>query len=514
MEIERSVQRAVPEGDANGQSKSVSQAQAHSRPKPGILQRLEHAWNQLRLPAKLLALTAAFVLMAEALIFLPSIANYRVSWLQERLTAAQLASLASEAFPGGQVPSALRADLLRTAQVRAIASRREGERRLVLPAESPLTIDYVYYLRREPTGFWDGLSLKLEHIGDAVATMLTRTGRTIRVVGHTNPETTDLIEIVIPEAPLKAAMNRYAFNILLLSIITSAVTASVVYLALNWLFVKPLTRLTGNMLRFSEDPEDASRIMPVSDRQDEIGIAERELASMQKQLTSLLAQKSRLAQLGLAVSKINHDLRNMLANAQLISDRLVDIPDPTVQRFVPKLIASLDRAISFCNSSLQFGRVAEEAPRRELMLLKPLVDEVAESQGLPREGLIAFGADMEPSLRIDADHEHLFRVLNNLLRNAIQSLESVEGKSDGEIRVAARREGRKVTIDVTDNGPGVPAKARENLFKAFHGSTKKGGTGLGLVIASELVQAHGGTLSLIDNGEGAHFRIELPDRSV
>lgn len=309
-------------------------------------------------------------------------------------------------------------------------------------------------------------------------------------------------------------MMRYALNILWLSLIVSALTAAVVYLALSRLFIKPLTKLTNNMLRFSEDPEDSSRIMPVTDRMDEIGIAARELASMQTQLTGLLARENRLAQLGLAVSKINHDLRNMLANAQLISDRLVDIPDPTVQRFVPKLIASLDRAISFCNSSLQYGRAAEAAPRRELMLLKPMIEEVADSQGLPREGAIAFIADMEPSLRIDADREHLFRILSNLVRNAMQAIENVEGKTDGLIRVAAHREGRKVIVDVTDNGAGVPPKARENLFKAFQASTKKGGTGLGLVIASELVQAHGGTLALIDSETGAHFRFDLPDRPV
>ncbi len=505
------MQRTI--SDINAKSGSATPEEEASGGWP-LVGALRGAWERRGLPSKLLLLTAAFVLMAEALIFLPSVANYRVSWLAERLTAAQLASLASEAFPGGQVPSALRADLLRTAQVRAIASRREGARRLVLPAEGEITIDYVYYLRAEPDTFWAGLGLKAEQIKDAIATMFARSGRTIRVAGHTGVDSSDLIEIVIPEAPLKAAMMRYGLNILWLSIILSALTAAVVYFALSRLFVKPLTRLTKNMLRFSEDPEDASRIMPVSARMDEIGVAERELASMQSQLSSLLAQKNRLAQLGLAVSKINHDLRNMLANAQLISDRLVDVPDPTVQRFAPKLIASLDRAISFCNSSLQFGGASEDAPRRELMRLKPLVEEVADSQGLPREGGIQFYADMEVSLRIDADRDHLFRVMSNLVRNAMQAIEGVEDKTGGAIHVAARREGRKVIVDVTDNGPGVPLRARENLFKAFQGSTKKGGTGLGLVIAAELVQAHGGSVTLIDSGVGAHFRIELPDRSV
>jgi signal transduction histidine kinase len=503
------VHRAILNNNGQHGNDTAAKSSAAGAPRRAITR----FWARLGLPAKLLLLTAVFVLIAETLIFLPSVASYRVTWLQERLTAAQLAALASDAFPGGQIPSGLRADLLRTAEVRAIASRREGERRLVLAPPDDLTIDYVYYLQREPDSFWEGIGLKFEQVEDAIATLFANNGRIIRVVGHSGPDNNDLIEIVIPERPLRAAMVRYGLNILWLSIILSLLTAAVVYFALTWLFVKPLKRLTSNMLRFSEDPEDASRIMPLTGRVDEIGVAERELASMQRQLSGLLAQKTRLAQLGLAVSKINHDLRNMLANAQLISDRLVDIPDPTVQRFVPKLIATLDRAITFCNASLKFGRVTEEEPRRELMLLKPLVEEVADSQGLPREGSIAFIADMDASLRVDADHEHLFRALSNIVRNAMQAIESIEDKTDGEIRVAAHREGRKVIIDVTDNGAGIPQKARENLFKAFQGSTKKGGTGLGLVIAAELVQAHGGTLTLVEGTKAAHFRIELPDRS-
>jgi signal transduction histidine kinase len=509
METFNSVQREI----FKGSKQQTDNKAAMSLGVGAVWRAVTRFWASRGLPAKLLILTGAFVLLAETLIFFPSIASYRVTWLQERLTTAQLAALTSDAFPGGQVPSALRADLLRTAQVRAIASRRQGERRLVFPAEGDLTIDYVYYLRPEPDTFWEGVGLRLQQMKDAVDTLLA-SGRTIRVVGHSGPDSNDLIEVVIPEAPLKAAMIRYGLNILWLSIILSLLTAAVIYFALIRLFVRPLTNLTRNILRFSENPEDQSRIMPETGRLDEIGIAERELASMQRQLSGLLVQKNRLAQLGLAVSKINHDLRNMLANAQLISDRLVDIPDPTVQRFVPKLIASLDRAIQFCNSSLQFGGASEAAPRREVMLLKPLVDEVADSQGLPRDGEIAFAANIDASLCVDADHEHLFRTLSNLVRNAIQAIESVEGKTDGEVRIGAHREGRKVIIDVMDNGPGVPPKARENLFKAFKGSTKKGGTGLGLVIAADLVQAHGGALSLVDSDKGAHFRIELPDRVV
>ena len=132
----------------------------------------------------------------------------------------------------------------------------------------------------------------------------------------------DFIEVVLPEAPLRAAMIRYGLNVLGLSVIISMITAALVYFALNGLLVQPMMRITRNMLRFSQNPEDASRIIVPSARQDEIGTAERELAHMQVELTQTLQQKSRLAALGLAVSKISHDLRNMLANAQLISDRL------------------------------------------------------------------------------------------------------------------------------------------------------------------------------------------------
>ena len=499
--------------DARAQSQ-VEREAAEPGKVASALRALRNAWSRLGLAAKLLMLTAAFVLIAEMLIFLPSVANYRVSWLNERLTAAQLAALSSEAFPGGEIPSALRADLLRTAQVKAIASRRGGERRLVLPVEPGVSINAHYDLRPEAFSMWGGFGVKLRQIRDAIGVFFAPEGRLIRVIGRNSDDPNDLIEIVIPEAPLKQAMLEYGWNIFGLSVIISALTAALVYFALSRLLVLPLKSLAQNMLRFSADPEDQSRILAPSGRLDEIGVAERELAGMQHELSGLLAQKNRLAQLGLAVSKINHDLRNMLANAQLISDRLVDLPDPTVQRFVPKLIASLDRAISFCNSSLQFGRASEAAPRRDLFRLKDLIEEVADSQGLPREGQIAFVADMEESLRIDADRDHLFRVLSNLVRNAAQAIEMADGTVSGEIRVKAHREGRKVIVDVQDDGPGVPAKARENLFKAFQASTKKGGTGLGLVIAAELVQAHGGTLAFVESEAGAIFRIELPDRST
>jgi len=478
---------------------------------------VKSGWLRIGLPAKLLLLTAVFVMLAEILIFLPSIANYRVSWLNDRLTAANVAALAAEAVPSRTVPPALRNELIRTALVRAVAIRRGGARRLVLPPVTEISIDEHFDLRQPPgLSFSQDLALRVSQIGDAIAVFFAPDERTIRIVGYLGPRYDDVIEVVLPEEPLKRAMVSYATNIVFISIMISLITAALVYFAISALLVRPMMRISRNMLRFGENPEDASRIITPSGRADEIGTAERELAHMQRQLTQALVQKNRLAQLGLAVSKISHDLRNMLANAQLISDRLTAIPDPTVQQFAPKLIASLDRAINFCNSSLRFGRAEEAEPRRELMRLRPQLEEVAEGLGLPREGRgrIAWKLDLDDQLLVDADHGHLFRVLSNLTRNAVQAIESLGDGVEGEIGVKAWRDGRKVFIQMSDNGPGVPANARENLFRAFQASTRKDGSGLGLAIASELVGAHGGKLELLDTGLGATFLIELPDRAI
>ena len=305
---------------------------------------------------------------------------------------------------------------------------------------------------------------------------------------------------------------RYGLNVLGLSIIISMISAALVYFALNGLLVQPMTRITRNMLRFSQNPEDASRIIVPSARHDEIGTAERELAHMQMELTQTLQQKSRLAALGLAVSKISHDLRNMLANAQLISDRLGDLPDPAVQKFAPKLIVSLGRAINLAESTLKFGRAEEAPPRRELVSLRVLVEEVGDGLGLPRDGAIGWTIDIDQTLRIDADRDQLFRVLTNLCRNSLQAIEQLD-LVKGHIQVGGRRNGRRVTILVRDDGPGVPEKARIHLFQAFQGSARKGGTGLGLAVAQELVAAHGGTIRLLEMDNGAAFEIDIPDRS-
>jgi hypothetical protein len=296
----------------------------------------------------------------------------------------------------------------------------------------------------------------------------------------------------------------------------SGIAATLVYLALHYILVRPMRRITENMIAFRASPEDSSRVIVLSGRDDEIGAAENELAAMQQDLASMLQQKSRLAALGLAVSKINHDLRNLLASAQLMSDQLSSLPDARVQQFAPRLMRTIERAIAFCQSTLSYGAAPEPAPDRTQVSIESLVGEVYDALGLGLDVPIRWIIAIERGLTADADREQLFRVLVNLARNAVQALQAY-GSGDparDQIRFVGRREGAAVVIEVSDTGPGISEKAREHLFEAFRGSTRAEGVGLGLAIAAEIARAHGGDIRLVEGTIGATFRITIPDRAV
>jgi signal transduction histidine kinase len=460
------------------------------------------------LSGKLLVLTILFVMIAEVLIYVPSVANFRVVWLKDRLATAYTAALVLDAAPNGVVSDELGKQILDSIGARAVAMKMGTRRRMLAIDDMPPAVAATYDMRNV---------YAIDAIIDAFATMLNNKKDVMRVVGPA-PMGGEYIELVMDEQPLRKAMLRYSADILFLSLVISAITAALVYLALHYMFVRPMRRITANMIAFRADPEDNERAIVPSTRSDEIGIAERELATMQSELASMLHQKSRLAGLGLAVSKINHDLRNLLASAQLFSDRLAKIPDPGVQRFAPKLMHALERAIAFCQSTLSYGRLQEPPPDRRPIPLEPLVDEVHETLGLGADAPIRWITAIERGLIVEADYDQLFRILLNLARNAVQAMDTqVEGRTDpgrDQIRITGRREGAVVVIEVSDTGPGFSEKAQAHLFEAFQGSTRTGGTGLGLAIAAELVRAHGGDIRLVEGTIGATLRLTIPDRAV
>jgi len=457
------------------------------------------------LSGKVLTLIMLFIMLGEVLIYVPSIANFRVGWLRQRIEAAQIATLVLEATPDQMVSEELKTELLRNANAKAVALKRADARHLMLGATDNMTIDKHFDLRTR--------SLTMT-IYDAFEAIAAGDGRTIRVTDDAQHEAGDYTDIVIDETPLRTAMIRYSVNILGLSIMLSVLVAALVYMTLHTLLLRPMRRITWNMERFSGDPEDPNLVIAPSGRHDEMGVAERQLAQMQSELAGLLHQKNHLAALGLAVSKISHDLRNMLSSVQLISDRLGAVQDPTVQRLAPKLISSIDRAIDFCAHTLKYGRAQEAPPRREQFELSPLIAEVFDTTSARSGQSILWRSDIPDGFTIDADREHMFRILSNLCRNSVQVLEAdtSERKAPPTIQIKAWREGAVVTMEVRDNGPGVPVRARDHLFEAFKGSVRVGGTGLGLAIASELVRAHGGEIRLVETDIGAAFWVIVPDR--
>ena len=457
------------------------------------------------LSVKLIATITLVILAVEVLIYLPSAGNFRQSWLDDRLRVGIVAARVLDAVPDAMdLPTMLTDNLLHSAGAIAIVYRRNGQSPMLELAPKTLPRQAVTAdMRRTdyPTLIMGALDT-LTHGGD----------RTLRIVGSSDGgDPTSEVEVVMSEAPLHDDLVRYSWSIVLISLIIAVLTAGALYLLVSRLLIDPIRRLTGNMVAYRMAPENAALIIAPTQRKDEIGIVENELAAMETDIFSMLRQRRHLADLGLAVAKINHDLRNTLTSAQLLSDQVVALDDPKIQRLAPRLVQSIDKAVGFAQSVLDYGRQAGAPPKPVPVDLRALVDESAIDADAMRHPGIAYFNDVPDGVTIKADPEQLARVLVNLLKNAREALEAAGDKTaKPEIRVGFSETAERITLSVADNGPGLPPRARENLFVAFEGSAKAGGTGLGLAIARELVTAHGGTLSYAPLEPGARFDLSFP----
>jgi signal transduction histidine kinase len=457
------------------------------------------------LAVKLIATITLVILVVEVLIYLPSAGNFRQSWLDDRLRVGIVAARVLDAVPDAMdVPAMLTDNLLHSAGAIAIVYRRNGQSQLIELDQKPMPREAVTADMRQtdyPTLIMGALDT-LTHGGD----------RTLRIVGSSDGgDPTSEVEVVMSEAPLHDDLVRYSWSIVLISLIVAVLTAGALYLLVSRLLIDPIRRLTGNMVAYRMAPENAALIIAPTRRRDEIGIVENELAAMETDIFSMLRQRRHLADLGLAVAKINHDLRNTLTSAQMLSDQVVALDDPKIQRLAPRLVQSIDKAVGFAQSVLDYGRQAGAPPKPVPVDLRALVDESAIDADALRHPGIAYVNDVPDGVTINADPEQLARVLVNLLKNAREALEaSGDRTADPQIRAGFAETTDGFTLSIADNGPGLPPRARENLFVAFEGSAKAGGTGLGLAIARELVAAHGGTLSYTPLDPGARFDLSFP----
>ncbi|RAK57854.1 sensor histidine kinase [Phenylobacterium deserti] len=459
------------------------------------------------LSARLLILTILFVALGGSLALPAALAAYERQWLLDRVRAAELASLAPEVAPDRVVSEQLKTELLRGAGVEIVAISQDGIRSLVFSGpRTPQQAPYLVDLRDRAPGLG---------VFAPFRTLFGPEGRRMRVMAEPRFRQADFIEFVAPDTELRRVLAGYLWRLVLIVAFVSTMAGLLVYLTLNLFLVRPMQRITRSMERFRADPDDPEARIEISGRRDEIGRAEAELDRMQADLRVALNSRARLAALGEAVAKINHDLRNMLTSAQIASERLAALKDPKVTQALPRLERALDRAVKLASGVLAYGKSQEPPPDPKPVRLVDILEAAAEEARLSDEG-VRLVCEVGRTDQVLADPDQLHRILANLLRNARQVIEAQEGRKEpGRIRVSLTQAENVSLIHVADNGPGVPERARDRLFLPFSGSSRPDGAGLGLAIARELAQGHGGDLSLADSGpSGAVFEIRLPGAPV
>ena len=453
------------------------------------------------LTGRFVLLTFIFVMIAEILILLPSLANFRQEYLRERLERSQIAALAVLASPDRYLETELRDELLENAEVLIIVLNRDEERELVVSAPMPAPADQRINLVNYPY---------LKAAWDAVMTLFSNEEMILHVRGAPVKMGGDEIEITLKDDLLRDATREYARNIILISLVLSLMIGLMLFFAIRALIGRPISRMVRQIQRFQSAPEDMRKIIEPNATITEFYHAEVALAEMETQLSANLSERKRMVALGEAVSKISHDLRNMLTTAQLLADRMEMSDDPRVKRVAPKLVGSLSKAVNLCERTLSFGKAEEPAPELAKFNLHAMIDEVVQAELLAiGDKPVTIEIDVPKRLSIWADREQIFRVVSNIVRNARQVLTARDAA--GEIKIKADTRASNWAIVISDNGPGMPEKARTNIFMPFKGSARAGGSGLGLAIASELVAGHDGSLILLYSGEqGTAFEITLP----
>ncbi len=446
------------------------------------------------LSARLFAITFGAILFIEALIFVPSVSNLRTTWLMERVQSARIAALALEAAPARAVSEELSGSLLMSAEVLAVAELEDDMRIQLLAPSRPIdgTMRTIDLRDSQPWGR-----------AAAALSEYWRPNGEILIVLAEGSAPGRVIEVVIPQAPLKAGLVAFALRIAGLSLLIALVAAVVIYFVLHLAVVEPMRRVTVSVEQFSRDPGGWTQRLSPTRRRDEIGRAQNALAGMQAAVADAFRQRAHLAALGAAVAKINHDLRNSLAAARLVSDSLARSDDPKVRRTAPRLERALERAIDLATATLDYGKAAPRPARLQPVRLSQVIAEAAD-EALAGKA-VRLVIDIPETCEASADPDHLYRIAANLLRNAAEAM-SQAGTPEAEIRITRDPRG----LGFSDNGPGLPETALAHLFEPFSGSGRSNGTGLGLVIARELAEAMGGNLVLESTGpSGTTFRLGL-----
>jgi len=462
------------------------------------IRRLRRRSPAFGLSWRILGLVIVAVMTAEILIFLPSIARFRLVYLDQLIESGTLAALALDATPDNMVTEEVKRALLNNARVDTVVLVEPNKPKRALMGIEPKPTMPSYNLKEAGifTLIWDALAA-MAHDG----------ARYMRVGGESMRLPKAMVWIVVDELPMRIAMYDYATRILILSIIVALFTASFLYLALRSLVILPLQELSADMTAFRRAPEEPDRERAPTRRNDEIGVVDREFQNLQRELRASLRQKSRLAEVGAATNKINHDLRNMLSTARLLSDRLARSEDERTRALAPTILKLIDRAARLASDAIEYVR-DRPTPKLADVDLSDLVEEAGvmlQEQGEDSTpNIVRHWVNEVGEQHVRADRDLLFRVFANLGRNAFEAGATI-------VTVKKHLADGQIVIDVADNGPGVPQEVADQIFRPFTTSGRAGGAGLGLAIARDLVCAHGGDISLSEtSAQGTTFRFTLP----
>jgi signal transduction histidine kinase len=449
------------------------------------------------LSGRVLWMTVAIIMLVESAVLLPLLGSEREKWLSSRVEHAHLATYALAQI-GGNLPQATQDQMLAMAKVEQIRLLEPGRAPLVISGSQPVTaVDQQVDLASESLAIstWRALR-RLFNVG----------GRQIEITAPSPLEPGAIVDVIANGDELNGQLRSYAKNLAIIAAIVALVTGLLVYAVLDRLLVRPLQIITNSINGFRRDPTQESETdlaWLAQQTSGEAAEAARELKIMQDEMRTALWRNARLAAVGTSVAKISHDLRNILSSALLVADRLQAVQDPVVQRATRRLIPAVERAAELVASTVSFAREGPPAITRSAVRLREVVDE-AVGVACPDGGSTRIDNQVPENLVLSLDQTQIYRVLVNLMRNASEAgAETIQLTTDVQ--------GGVTRLRVADNGPGLPLRVQDNLFKPFTSSAKYGGSGLGLAIARDLVRAHGGDLVLEQTGpRGTVFIMDLP----
>ena len=458
-----------------------------------------------RLSSKLLLLTIGFVMLAEMLLFIPSAALFRQNWLSDRAQQAGLLAQALTGVPDYEASEVLTKQFMRDTDVLLMAAKREGMTELML-GSSPAEVQNMVFVDLRKQRRFPSLVAPFQDI-------LSKGEQTLMIRVMSPVEGQDALELLIPRGKLRMALVDYLKRIFWLSLFIAIITGSLIYWSMSALIIRPVKKLAEEMTAFRQDPERQRGVRERPKRKDEIGQLEREFIDMKQSQRAAFRQRERLAGLGLAVAKINHDLRNVLSSALLISDRLSMNPDEKMSDMGARLTRTVERGIGLTEDVLSYSKAETADPQIQDTRIaftagEAAADVIAQFPGTQFRNIIP------TDLMVQTDPDHAYRIFHNLFRNAAQAM-AAHGGPNRRVQVNVEIRDGLVELRISDTGPGLPARAKENLFQAFSSaqahSVNTKSTGLGLSISKELAKAQGGDLNLMSSDDsGTRFLLTLP----